>query len=143
MEWNFKGLGLFFKALLKDYIAKVKFVLILSFKTSQPWRVRIAPLGGYVTSLPLGARACVHATRVFTRVLGAYTLTLRHSYYPPCISQFLKLEYLPGCSLPSLILTVHSNTLLAAHAENFQSSCVFCFFFSPLIFFCGTEKSNS
>lgn len=43
MEWNFKAFGLLvFKALLKDYIAKVKLlVLIFSFKTSQPWRVRI------------------------------------------------------------------------------------------------------
>lgn len=63
MEWNFKGFGLFFlKPLLKDYIAKVKFVvLIFSFKTSQPWRVRIAPVGGYIMSLLLRSQCrCTH-----------------------------------------------------------------------------------
>lgn len=69
MEWNFKGFGLFFfffKALLKDYIAKVKFVvLIFSFKTSQPWRVRIASIGGYITSLLLRSQCpCTHGSCV-------------------------------------------------------------------------------
>lgn len=47
----------FLKGLLKDYIAKVKLlVLIFSFKTSQPWRVRIALILEYVRNLLLGSQ---------------------------------------------------------------------------------------
>lgn len=53
MEWNFKESGLLlFKALLKDYIAEVKLlILIFSFKSSQLWRVKIALILKYIKTL--------------------------------------------------------------------------------------------
>lgn len=82
MEWNFKGFGLvFFKALLKDYIAKVKLlVLIFSFKTSQPWSQNCSDMR--IRTVLLGSQAHIHEL-VFTSVLRVRTFTSPHSYYLP------------------------------------------------------------
>lgn len=144
MEWNFKEFGLLlFKALLKDYIAEVKcLVLIFSFKTSQLWRVKIALILKYIKTLLLGSQCwhtfdlCVYLVfRVFTPSLCLIPSTL------PGFHCFLKLVFLTWS-----YLSYSNNTFWYV----FSSTCwefliqlpFFFFFFRSLIFFFGAPYSH-
>lgn len=102
MEWNFKESGLLlFKALLKDYIAEVKLlILIFSFKSSQLWRVKIALMLKYIKTLLLGSQCwhtfdlCVYLVYwEFTPLLCLIPSTL------PGFHFFLKLLFLTWSNL--------------------------------------------